>query len=198
MTGKQSKCQTFLHDIKSEVLRRIRRLREDRVEVYYHPKQGYLIIASAVQKDSAAWLSVPPVETAAAETDVGQLGAKIREGLRRSKKAGFMDRKDVEGFKFWQMTGLKGIDGFRSFSKRFQCVTLFRKGKALTLEAMVRDPYGAYASPKDEESRIILPSSASEETIGQAVLKLLQTPDKTETARRQETKAGSFAQKTPE
>ena len=198
MTGKQSKCQTLLHDIKSEVLRRIRRLREDRVEVYYHPKQGYLIIANAVQKDSAAWLSVPPVETAAAETDAGQLGAKIRESLRRSKKAGFMDRKDVDGFKFWQMTGLKGIDGFRSFSKRFQCVTLFRRGKALTLEAMVRDPYGAYASPKDEASRIILPSSASEETIGQAVLKLLQTPNETETARRQETETESFAQKTPE
>ena len=174
MTGKQSKCQSFLHDIKREIRRRIRRLREDRVEVYYHPKQGYLIIANAVQKDSAAWLSVPPLETAAAEADARQLGAAIREGLRRSKKAGFVDRKDVKDFKFWQRTGLKGIDGFRSFSRRFQCIDIFRRGKTLTLEAMVRDSYGAYDSPKDGESRIILSSSASEETIGQAVLKLLQ------------------------
>lgn len=174
MTGKQSKCQTFLHDIISKIRRRIRRLREDRVEVYYHPMQGYLIITSAVQKDSVAWLSVPPLETAAAKTPPKELGAMVRKSLRRSKKAGFVDRKDVEDFKFWQLTGIKGINGFRSFSKRFQCIDIFRRGKTLTLEAMVRDSYGAYDSPKDGESRIILSSSASEETIGQAVLKLLQ------------------------
>ena len=178
MTGKPSKSKISLHDIKREVRRRIRRVREDRVEIYYHPKQGYLIIASAVQKDSVAWLSVPPLETAAAEIPPKELGAKIRESRRRSKKAGFVDRKDVEDFPFWQMTNLKGIDGFRSFSKKFQCIEFFRRGNALTLTAMMRDSYGAYVSPKDKEKRIILPVSASDETIGQAVGKLLQ-PEKT-------------------
>lgn len=173
--GKQQK--NALHGIKREIKRRIRRRREARVEVYYHPRQGYLIIASAVQKDSAAWLSIPPLETVATEAATKELGAKIREGLRKSKEAGFVDRKDVEDFKFWQMTEIKGINGFKSFSKRFQCINFFRKGKTLTIEAMVRDSYGAYEAPKDEESRILLPASASDEKIGQAVLKLLK-PEK--------------------
>ncbi len=86
MTEKQGKCKILLHNIKREIRRRIRRLRENRVEAYYHPKQGYLIIASAVQKDSAAWLSVPPLETAAAETSPKELGAKAAAYLQKQKK----------------------------------------------------------------------------------------------------------------
>ena len=106
MTGKPNKIKTFLHEIKTEIKRRIRRLRTARVEVYYHSRQGYLIIPSAVQKDSVAWLSIPPMETASAELSAEELGAKIRESLRRSKKAGFVDRKDVKDFNFWLMTGI--------------------------------------------------------------------------------------------
>ena len=86
LTEKQGKCKILLHNIKREIRRRIRRLRENRVEAYYHPKQGYLIIASAVQKDSAAWLSVPPLETAAAETSPKELGAKAAAYLQKQKK----------------------------------------------------------------------------------------------------------------
>lgn len=180
MTGKPNKIKTFLYEIKTEIKRRIRRLRTSRVEVYYHSRQGYLIIPSAVQKDSVAWLSIPPMKTAPAELSAEELGAKIREGLRRSKKAGFVDRKDVKDFNFWLMTGIKGINGFKSFSKTFQCVNLFQTGRTLEIEAMARDSYGAYASPKDEGQRILLSVSASDEKIGQAVLKLLR-PENTPT-----------------
>ncbi len=174
MTEKANNLKNTLQEIKKEIRRRLKRLRTAHVEVYYHPKQGYFIISGAVQKDSVAWLSIPPVETAAADADAGLLGAKIRKGLHRSKKAGFVDREDVEDFKFWQMTGVKGINSFKSFSKQFQCVNFFKKGKTLEIKAMVRDSYGAYAVPKEEDCRIMLSSSASAEAMGQAVLKLLQ------------------------
>lgn len=44
---------------------------------------------------------------------------------------------------------------------------------------MVRDSYGAYESPKDEDRRVMLSASATatDEKIGQAVLKLLPPPE---------------------
>lgn len=127
-------------------------------------------------KDSVAWLSIPPMEKAPAEISAGELGARIRKALQTSKKAGFVDRKDVEDFQFWKRTDIKGINGFSSFCKRFQCVSFFQNGKTLQITAMVRDSYGAYAEPKEEHLRIKLPvSAASGEALGQAVLKLLHS-----------------------
>ena len=173
LTGKVSNTKSKLQEIKKEIRRRIKRLRTERVEVYYCPKWGYLIIACAVQKDSVAWLAVPPLDTATAEVSARELGAKIQEGLQKSKKAGFVDRKAAEDFKFWRMTGIKGIDGFKSFSKRFQCVEVARYGKAVRIEKMQRDSYGAYVSSKDERCCMELFVGFSDEMIGQAVLGLL-------------------------
>lgn len=173
LTGKVSNTKSKLQDIKKEIRRRIRRLSIGRVEVYYCPEWGYLIIACAVQKDSVAWITVPPLDTVTAEVSARELGAKIREGLQKSKKAGFVDRKDVEDFKFWQMTGIKGIDGFKSFSKRFQCVEVARDGKAVRVEKMRRDSYGAYVLSKDEMCCMELSAGFSDEAMGQAVLGLL-------------------------
>ena len=173
LTGKVSNTKSKLQEIKKEIRRRIKRLRTERVEVYYCPKWGYLIVACAVQKDSVAWLAVPPLDTATAEVSARELGAKIREGLQKSKEAGFVDRKDVEDFKFWKMTGIKGIDGFKAFSKRFQCVAVARNGKAVRVEKMRRDSYGAYVSSEDVGCCVELFVGVSDEMIGHAVLGLL-------------------------
>ena len=117
-----------------------------------------------------AWLLVPPVETAAASATAEELGAKIRAALRRSRKAGFVDRKEVEDFKFWQNGGM---NSFSAFSKKFRCVDFFKKGKTLIVEAMARDSYGAYEAPKNEESRMEFSTFASDEEIGQALLKVV-------------------------
>lgn len=148
-----------------------RQKRAGHATIYYNPKWGYIIASETTLKDSVAWVTMNPVDTRKPDVAEKQLGEAILAALCKSRVAAPIERREIEGFKFWQVTGIKG---FAAFSKKFQCVEVKENGDMLKLEKLKRESDGSYSWIKNEKG-IELPMSCTEESIGQSVYHILHS-----------------------
>lgn len=139
------------------------------VTIYYNPEWGYIITSETTLKESVVWVTMDPVDIREPDVIEKELGEAIFAALYKSRMAMPIERSEIEGFKFWQVTGIKG---FAAFSKKFRCVEVKEKEDMLKIEKLKRESDGSYSWIQDERG-IELPMSCTEESIGKSVYHIL-------------------------
>lgn len=121
-------------------------MKHGRIKVYYNLRSGYIFCAETTVAGTVMKTVIDPVSIGKPDLSDAQLGENILETIEKSRKAQPVERAVIKDFKFWQISGIKGV---AAFSKKFDCVSVFEEGDKLKIEQMVRDTDGAYFVPQD-------------------------------------------------
>lgn len=89
--------------------------------LYYNSEKGFIIAPETTIKGSIIHTIMNPVMVENADISPEILGERILEGLKKSRESEPVSRSEINNFKFWQVTGIKG---FSVFSKKFKCIDI--------------------------------------------------------------------------
>lgn len=142
-----------------------------RIKVYHNLKFGYIFCAETTVAGTVMKTVMDPVSIGRQDLSDAQIGEKILENLEKSRNAPPIERAQIQNFKFWQISGIKG---FAAFSKQFNGVSLFEEDSKINIMQLVRDADGAYVVP-ETQLPVQLDAKMADLTaqIGQQVRKLL-------------------------
>ncbi len=135
-------------------------MRNERMNVYYNEKFGYIFTAKTRVKDTLMQTNVMPIETTEKDISEEYIGEKIFEYLEKSKVAKAIERTEAEKNNFWHVTGIKG---YKTFIKKFNCVDIEKIGDNLQITS-----YSIKGSPK-----ILKPISISYVELGATILEFI-------------------------
>lgn len=137
-------------------------------KVYYYSDFGYIVCAETTVENTPMRTVINPVTMMEGDATAATLGNAILDSLEQSRNAQPISRKERDGYKFWQVSGIKG---FASFSKKFLCISIEGKRNLLCLLKLVRESDGGYTEPINQLP-IEVPADITAEQLGRIVFDL--------------------------
>jgi len=140
-------------------------MNKEKCTCYYNSDFGYILASYAVQEGSVLKRVIDPVIVLDANTTSKELNEKIIDALQKSQISNPVKFSEIKDFKFWSVSKIKG---FASFSKKFQSVSIEKKGNDYELQNMDRDEQGAYEYSKSNLIRV-----SNSEELGKNLIEIL-------------------------